>query len=741
MAIGTTPALRFGLLHLVAVARERFARIGPSLPELLLAHAVGVVCVSHVHYLIRPPSRQMWFVWEMLIAAVAWWPVRTYVRHLLRPAFLSLTARDRRTFVATAITAGLAATAWWAGSLADDLWVHAPRVATVLKVCLTAGQVAVAALVFAGLLAVTIRVRGRQPQNATDDEPRPFGWRSLAVHLAPFLILANGFAAWYVSQERTIYFWDYMVYWTKADGLSRLIRHGSWLELWQAVRDGTLHDDYGPMPAIPPAAVMAVFGGGRIVYILAVVNTYVLAVAALTWMFVRRYARAPGAGLLSLLLMALSTVAWVPLLRGYLDIGGSALVVAALFVYLARPAGRLTWTDLVLLGALLAAATLFRRWYGYFGFAFLLTAGMETAVGSVRRNDWREAAVKACTAPLIGFWVLVWIALFAFPWVRRAVTTDYADAYVAYQNLAPVMDRAAVTIDNCGVAATVVSFVSLMVLLCYSDTRRVGLFIATITPIMLFHMLKTADPNPHHCYLFLPAYVLLPGLAMTRILRHAPAGVRWTAFLGLAVWGTITFAIMFLPAARPLYAPLRPAVSRVYFPPMTRDDLPAMIDLFRATEAASAGGKRVAVVASSRTLNPTLFVAADRSLGEPVFPADRVVLFPEVDRVGGFPAGLFAADVVVVAWPPQTHLRPEEQQGVVLTARLLHDRVGIGAAFEPLPGEHRLGDTVVVTIYVRSRPIREAELIDYETKLRAAHPDRPAFYTPPPEVRNRLDRP
>jgi hypothetical protein len=686
----------------------------------------------------------MWFVWEFFVAAVAWWPVRTYVRHMLRPAFSSLSARDRRTIDATAITAGLAATVWWGGSLADDLWVHSPRVATVLKVCLAAGQISVAALVFAGLLAVTVPVCGRQPQNATDDEPRPFGWRSLAVHLAPFMILANGFAVWYVSQERTIYFWDYMAYWTKADGLSRLIRHGSWPELWETVRNGTLHDDYGPIPAIPPAAVMAVFGGGRLVYILAVVNTYFLAVALLSWQFVRRYARAPGAGLLSLLLMALSTVAWVPLLRGYLDIGGSAFVVAALFVYLARPAGRLTWTDVVLLGALLAAATLFRRWYGYFGFAFLLTAGLETAVaavGSVRRNDWREAAAKVCTSPLIGIWVLVWVSLFAFPWVRRAVTTDYADAYIAYQNLAPIMDRAAVTIDNCGVAATVVSFVSLIVLLCYSDTRRFGLFIATITPIMLFHVLKTADPNPHHCYLFLPAYILLPAVALTRVLRHVSPRIRWTAGAVVGAWGAVSWAVMFLPTARPLYPPLRPAVSRLQFPPMVRDDLPALTELFRATEAASADGKRVAVVASSLTLNPTMFVTADRSLGEPVFPADRVVLFPEVDRVGGFPTGLFAADVVVVAWPPQTHLRPEEQQVVVLTARLLHDGVGIGAAFDPLPGEHRLGDTVVATIYVRSRPIWESELIDFETRLRAVHPDRPVFYTPPPEVRNRLDRP
>jgi hypothetical protein len=89
------------------------------------------------------------------------------------------------------------------------------------------------------------------------------------------------------------------------------------------------------------------------------------------------------------------------------------------------------------------------------------------------------------------------------------------------------------------------------------------------------------------------------------------------------------------------------------------------------------------------------------------------------------------ADVLVVADLPQTHLDPAEQQGVVVTARSVWDGTDVGKAFDRLPGEYRLGDGVTVRLYRRARAITDADLRDYCERLRQAHPDRPAFFTPP----------
>ena len=201
-------------------------------------------------------------------------------------------------------------------------------------------------------------------------------------------------------------------------------------------------------------------------------------------------------------------------------------------------------------------------------------------------------------------------------------------------------------------------------------------------------------------------------------------------------------AVMFLPSAQPLYPILRPAISRLFYPPLVRNDLPEFIRLLQATEReAQADDSRIAVVASSLTINPTMFQTADQSLGHSLLSKERVLLTPEVDRVSGFPVGFFEANVLVVAWPPQTHLRPEEQSVVVLTAERIHNHVGIGKAFDRLPEEYLLEGGVTVSLYLRKRPVEQNDLDELALRLKEAHPKRSGLFTPPPGIEKWLNRP
>ena len=117
-------------------------------------------------------------------------------------------------------------------------------------------------------------------------------------------------------------------------------------------------------------------------------------------------------------------------------------------------------------------------------------------------------------------------------WVYRAAVTNYGADYAAYKNPYPLADRAWRVIDNCGPGTVAAALVGALVLLTYRDTRRAALLIVAMPPIMLLHFLQLQDFAPHHCYLFLPAFVLLPGLALARVLAAAPGWVRW---LGVAL--------------------------------------------------------------------------------------------------------------------------------------------------------------------------------------------------------------
>jgi hypothetical protein len=719
-----------------------------------LAHAVAVVLVSHCHYFVRPPTRQLWFGAELGLAALAWLPARWYVGRVLRPAYLGLTPGGRRLFAGLAVGLGFVVSRWWAGTFADTLWLHGPALRAVLEVVLAASQAAVLAAAFAGLLAATVTLDrtgrpdnpspGPSPEGGGEDEGRlsppslpgkgagGLGFFPLLA-FALFLAAANAFTVWYVGREHTLYYWDYIGYWTRSADLAEAVRELPPGEVWDQFRHAARTDDYGPIPAVLPAAAAAAFGDSRLVYVLAVVNCYLAGLAAAGWLFVRRFAPSAGAAAVvaPLLLVLLSPTAWGPVLRGYLDVGGAALGVLALLVYLSRPAGELPWPRVVLLAGLLVGMALFRRWYSFFVVAFFLVAGADTAVAALRawpRGGWRGAARRAAPLILAGVWAGVLLLSFAADWAYRAATTDYADTYAAYKMHDAAADRAWEAVNYCGLGAGAAAAAGLLVCLGSRSARRPAVLVAAMYPVMLLLFIRVQGMGPHHYNLLLPAYVLLPALALASL----PGWLRWPGVAAAAAFGLAVMAAAVHPTPE-VREPLGRAVSPLAYPPMTRDDLPEFRRLLRRTgEAAEEADGPVAVVASSLTVSGTMFATADRTFREPLVRRDRVLIGGEVDRVNGFPGLFLRADVLVVADPPQTHLQAGEQESIAVTAASLLTRRDIGAAFDRLPGEFHLGDGVTVSLYRRARPISQADFDAYLARLRRAHPDRPVFFTPPP---------
>jgi len=554
----------------------------------------------------------------------------------------------------------------------------------------------------------------------------------------------NAFVVWYVSQERIVYYWDYMVYWTKTVELAAKLQTESPGDALDGMRRATQGDDYGPAPALLPAIAAVLFGDSRLVYILALANLYLVGFAATSVMFVRRMV--PNAGAIAtvipLLMVLLCPVPWMPLLRGYLDIGGAAIAVLVLFAYLQKPAGELGWHRAIQLALLLVALTLFRRWYSFFVVAFFFMAGLDTGLAALRgvfQIGWREAIRRAAPLGLAGFWAFALLFAIAGGWVIRAATTNYAADYYAYKSLDPLPDRVGIIVDNCGPGYVALAVVGFLVLLAFRDMRRPAILIAGMVPVMAYHFLRTQDPGPHHYYMFLPAFVLLPSLAAARVSCWISPYFRWPLLVIPTIAGIVAMFVMFHPEGIVQNERFRPAVSRLHFPPLTRPDLPELIRLLRAADAATPEGGSITVASSSLAISPTTISTADRSLGEPVINRKKLRITPEVDRVSSFPEGFFQADVILVVDPPQWHLRMEEQQVVVLTAESLLQQRDFGKAFDRLPGEYRLFDPqrqqeVTAYLYRRVRAIAQTDFDAYAARLKAAQPTHPRLGEPPPGI-------
>ncbi|MFO0851415.1 MAG: hypothetical protein U0871_23085 [Gemmataceae bacterium] len=696
----------------------------------LLAHAVAFTAVAHCHYLIWPPKGLLWFGGELLLAVLVW-PV---VRWAVGRAGAVLTPRQAGLWFA----AGLFLAAWWHGRAQDTVWVHARSLWPTLHVALFLAHVGVFGGLLAGVLALLIAT---DPADAPDAGPRrsPPVW-VWCVTLGLFAAAANGLAVWFVGRETGLYYCDYMAYWTWAADWIEACRHGP-ADGWERFRESVQQPGYTLIPATLPGASMAAFGDGRLAYILGVVNGHLLPVAVAAGWATGRLA--PRAGWLAVAVPAAWLVtlpmAWPPVLRGYPDVGGAALALLTVGVYLGKPRRDLRWPDLLALAGLLVGMALFRRWYSFWLVAFVLLMGVEAglaAVPALLRRRWLDAwhAVRPVLA--VGGLTGLGLVLLAAPMVRATAAADYSDAYAGYKSAQPLAVRAAVAAGEVGPGCLLLAGLGLAAMIVARDSRRAGLFVAGMVPVMGLHFLRVQDLNPHHLYLFLPAVLLLPTVPAARELARLPA---WAAAAGIGlimVVGAVWLAPVLDERAEGLRGRLAPtAVCR----PLVRPDRP---EVERLLDALAAEPGAWAVVSSSPAFHPSMLACAGRGLGRPAPAADRLLPTQEVDRVTGFPASLFRASLVLVADPVQTHLPDvREQQTVVVPARHLLAGTGVGAAFDRLSAAFPLHDGVTVRLFRRARPVDRAAFDAFCEELRAAHPDRPFVYRPATPVEELLKQP
>ncbi len=703
----------------------------------LAGPAVSFSAVGHFWPLLEVRlTRQLWYV-AVLVGAVALARPVAWLVWAVGRGWAVESRGGRRQAVAACVGFAALLACGIGQRVGDNMWLQTPSARAVLSPALWASDVAALTLVLGGLLVVAYPPRPATP--AFDRVPLTRGQVGL-VGVAALTLAWIAVAVWhFVAHERTAHYWDYAGYWLTCSAYAETLARSPAAAWWQLF-DSFGASDYTLLPALPPSLVMAVAGDGRLAYELAVGTLYggavalaaVLAVASVARRFGLVVGPVAAAGVAGLAVTC--PVIWDPTFRGYLDLGGVALALAVLAVYLSRPADQLRWQHVLAVGAVLAALMLFRRWYSFWVVAFLVVALAEATLVTVGRSraagrfafrlgDWRAGVVAAGIA-------FVLFAAFAWPTLRRVAATDYADLYAGYRSPADIWERLDSLMREIGYGYAVAYVVAAAVVVARPGGRRAGLFATAMLPVVLAHFYRVQDMGPHHRLLLAPSYLLVGGLALVHLLR-APRAVR---VVGLGVVGALAvtgFALNFLPDLGPTRAGLEPWVTRQTTYPEVRDDIGELLALADDAERACAERDATFVVlASSVTLNQTHVVTVRQSLGLPRPAVSRQLILSEVDKVSGFPDTFFDCAVVVAADPPQLHLRAKEQVIVQTLARQVWAGEGLGAAFERLPQVYVLKDGVRAQIFVRRRAFTAREVDDFCRVLRDAHPAKPIVSTP-----------
>lgn len=521
-------------------------------------------------------------------------------------------------------------------------------------------------------------------------------------------LLVNALALFYLRTSATVYVWDNAGYWTVARDLA-----AAPLGLGQLrqVAETVVTQEYNYLLALPISWVMRLFGGSRGVFVLSIVNLYLL--PALVGLCALGSRGRWGGAMLCLLFPGLTYLALV----GFVDVAACAAGIWAVVFYTRRQAP--AWSRGVLAGACLTLSLLLRRYFLFFALAFGLAA---LAAALYRRERGERRAFAGLFAAAAGTAIYA-----AQQFLVDKLTTDYGDLYSAY-----ALGLKSDAMLFCRYFGYVVLAAALLWGLYRLAARREerGEMLLGLLQLAICFLLvvQVQSHGQQHTLLY------VPGLAL--LLAPGEGEPRWKA--------AGSWALALLCAAAPLLPRSQPAsLAEITVPDALpgfsyhgprRTDIDQLLALSDYLDdlAAQAGGATCAVCASSLLLNSETLLNLRPSLGLPERPEGMAYIYvASVDKRDSFTWAMLEADYLVVGEPVQVHLGEENQQLIAIPAHAVLEGTGLGTAYARLGPSFTLQDGSAVYVYRRTRAVTAEERADLSRRLTDRYPDYAALYQVP----------
>ncbi len=539
----------------------------------------------------------------------------------------------------------------------------------------------------------------------------------------------------YVSNENTIYWWDFVGYQNAANNLTNLFRASP----QRAIDDilGSLSQQKNYLVVLPLIPFIYIFGNQRIVYILSINLVYLLPFSLLLGAIATKLIPVHSRWIFwsTVAIALLIPMTWSPSLRGYPDIGATLFILLAILVYLQNI--RLTpWWKIPVIGLCLGISIVLRRHFAYSAMAFLAAVSCQAIINFFTtfksvNNSGKKLLETAIKISLISLTCFLTISIFAWGFIQNSLTENYRTLYAAWSLSIPdIFWRYA-------------CFYGLVTLLLVAIGFSVGILTNSLIPsttifLLLFGIFSLAEwlillryGNIHYSLHFTPIIVL--GLASfiwttintfrdkTRLIILSIAGIYLLVNLifGLTPIGKLNNSL------RPLFAS--------NFSPLIRSDYDEVLRLADYLSKLAANQELVYVAASSNQFNANIIRNANRIINPETWSNLRAISKPHIDTRDTYPLPeLLEAQYVVIANPFQKVLLTDEQvlkPGQQDLVKFVYDaftqNLPIAQDFQKLPKEFVLDGGVTVSFYQRLRPTSVATAVQTLLAIKKQIPQRP----------------
>lgn len=550
------------------------------------------------------------------------------------------------------------------------------------------------------------------------------------------VVLLNLFWSDFVQREKTLYAWDHVAYWSLTANFVKGLQTDPVVAV-AGVGRSLAEDELNLLPSIPLAPSLALFGNSRRVWILTVLNVYLVPALLLGWWVVscwgsryeNQWDRGVGAWVWVGTILLFAPL-WQPLALGYLGVGGLVLVFAVMGLALGPPSersGEMLLRDLAI-GILLAILIVFRRWFAFWSLSFCIIVVLGYLIAVVRSRKTGRSPFGLLRGPLtIGIGVVGSLVLLAGPRLATIVGTDYGDRFVHYKFHGSLSDELSGLVGHFGLLPLGLAALGATLLIRSKNTRMFAAGICTQLVLIAVLFRRIQDPSPQHWYLLVPGLMILTASGLTQWLSTVGQKKRRIAvgivlLLGFVVSGQVFGAFSLMPS------PIAPSVIVV---PKVRTDLQEFERLMQWLDVrVDMGAQWAYVLAATGYVSDSSLAFTNFSLGTRAKSPAHILMTSQVDKRDGFPDRLMLADVVVLPLPIAVRGGGETQRVVEVPARMFLDGDGIAKAFVKIDEVFTFDDGVTAVVFERLRRNTPEEIKELSDRLKAYYPDRPEVWEP-----------
>jgi hypothetical protein len=559
------------------------------------------------------------------------------------------------------------------------------------------------------------------------------------VLLILFLIAANLFTVYFLGKEKYIYTWDEAHFWSRYIQLNREFKEGLLRGLISTL--GSIqYLEYNQLSSFFLMPFSMLFGTERLPYILSLVNIYVLFSAISFILLYRRFAGTmfgntpPYWGVvIAFFTFFFFPFLWIPILYGYIGIGGFFIMSLILFYYFKYPFHIQKYRTLVVIGILLSILVLFRRWYSFWAISFFIALIINESIFLLAERQLDRDRVTVL-ARKISFLILTTGFVFlmiAAPRVIKILTTDYS-YLLAYATPDSVLIPFKKFVRQFGIFYISLSLAGFFISFYYKETRKFASFLIIHLITIFLTFAKVQNFLFHHYYLLQPTILLFIALLISTILSKIKSRALQISVCGVYILvSTIIFSTVFFPGASSFANIAKELFPRVRCYPYVRKDLDEIRKiLYTLNTLLTNPEDRVYVLSSSLLLNSDVLYFAELSIEGTPKIGEHIFRSSDVDLKDGFPSKLFKAKYVVIADPIQYDLGERKQRVIGIPAEAILKKQDMGKSYRKLPYEFTLEGGVKVYIYERIGDYNQADVEFLSNALRKYYPDKPFVYEP-----------